>query len=183
MKKEREEWTESDKKVYMLMAFVGSHSDAGSLSLENLVGDKKVNIVEDAHLNAGAVIDRLDGLWLRLLSEACLSTDGSGKFDTRTIQKTPLPILRSLLRRRIHHIADNNRSVNCSEVEPSNLESPVNLRSFLKSRGFPPSLTCAETRIWVQLEGELLTLLAHLIHIRWEHTARKKPVGPFSPKL
>jgi hypothetical protein len=172
LNREKVEWIESDASFVNLMEFV-MRSEHDSLSLQSFLYNKELNFLEDPHLKANAVIDRLDSKWLLLLCQASLSTAGSGKYDPKKIQKSPLPILRSLLKRRFQHIAENNKKTNKNHSQLSrekvSLERADTLCEVLVARGFPPSLTLADTRVWMQLEDSLLVLLSFIFQLRGEY--------------
>lgn len=171
LQKEKIEWIASDTSVSKLLKFILSPK-CDTMSLDIFLHNNELNIMDDTHIKTNGIIDRLDSTWLVLLCQNSMSTAGSGKHDPRNIAKSPSPILRSLLRRRMKQIAHRNKTINNNPDEILKeqllLESDA-WSSVLQTRGIPPTLTLAETHVWIKLEDDLSILLSYLFHLRKEY--------------
>jgi hypothetical protein len=175
LSREKVEWTKSDVTYARLLEHL-ANSTGNSMSLDIFLHNSELNIDINTNLKTKGIIARLDDFWLQLLCQASMSTSGSGSFDPRSIKKSPLPILRSLLRRRMEQIAKNNNSINGNKeklaTELTQLEDPKTLPMVLTTRCFPSTLTPIECQVWMQLENSSQVLLSFMYQLHNEYLAQ-----------
>lgn len=172
LNKEKSEWAKSDLSYDHLLNYIAK-SYHTSPSLITFLYGKDLNFNDiNTNLKASGIIARLDDHWLQLLCQASMSNTGAGSYDPRSIRNSPLPVLRSLLLRRMRQIAANNSKVNSDSerLTADKLvilsEDPESLNKLFKARCFPASLTPEECRVWLQLESSLNVLLAFMFQLR-----------------